>query len=84
MQRIRNPQPTEQQFLKDFKKNLYDKRDEPDGLNARYMRTVKTQKEDAPYDMDCHVDSEGNKFDFGYGLKSVINDKRAAKYKDKL
>jgi beta-glucosidase len=48
------------------------------------MQTVKTQKEDAPHDMDCHVDSEGNKFDFGYGLKSVINDKRAAKYKDKL
>jgi beta-glucosidase len=47
------------------------------------MKTVEMQKEDLPHDMECHVDSEGNKYDFGYGLnwKGVIRDARTSKYK---
>ena len=47
------------------------------------MRTVEEQKEDLPLDMECHVDSAGNKYDFGFGLnwKGVINDSRTVKYK---
>jgi beta-glucosidase len=49
------------------------------------MKTVEEQKEDMPHDMDCHVDSEGNKYDFAFGLnwKGVIKDSRTAKYKKK-
>ena len=49
------------------------------------MKTVEEQKEDLPQDMECHVDSDGNKYDFGFGLnwKGVINDSRTAKYKKK-
>jgi len=49
------------------------------------MKTVEEQKEDLPHDMDCHVDSEGNKYDFSFGLnwKGVIKDARTAKYKKK-
>ena len=32
------------------------------------MKTVETQKEDVPFDMICHTDSEGNTYDFGFGL----------------
>ena len=47
------------------------------------MKTVEEQKEDLPHDMQCYVDSEGNTYDFAYGLnwKGVINDARTAKYK---
>ena len=47
------------------------------------MKTVETQKEDVSYDMTCHVDSEGNKYDFGFGLNwsGVIKDTRVEKYK---
>jgi beta-glucosidase len=46
------------------------------------MRTVETQKEDLPRDMECHKDSEGNMYDFGFGLnwKGVIRDARKTKY----
>ncbi len=46
------------------------------------MRTVELQKEDVPFDMNCHVDSEGNTYDFGFGLNwsGVISDERTAKY----
>ena len=49
------------------------------------MQTVETQKEDVPHDMNCYKDSEGNVYDFGYGLnwKGVINDTRTLKYKRK-
>jgi beta-glucosidase len=49
------------------------------------MKTVEEQKEDIPHDMDCHVDSEGNKYDFSFGLdwKGVIKDSRTEKYKRK-
>ncbi len=47
------------------------------------MKTVEAQLEDVPRDMECHKDSEGNTYDFGFGLnwKGVIKDARTAKYK---
>jgi beta-glucosidase len=47
------------------------------------MSTVEKQAEDVPYDMNCHKDTEGNKYDFGFGLnwKGVIKDARVTKYK---
>jgi len=49
------------------------------------METVELQQEDVPHDMKVHVDSEGNAYDFAYGLnwKGVIDDKRTAHYKKK-
>ena len=46
------------------------------------MRTVEEQKEDVPRDMKCHVDSEGNTYDFAFGLnwKGIIKDSRTLKY----
>lgn len=46
------------------------------------METVEAQKEDVPFDMEPHTDSEANKYDFGFGLnwKGVIKDSRTAKY----
>ncbi|MBK7871413.1 MAG: glycoside hydrolase family 3 C-terminal domain-containing protein [Saprospiraceae bacterium] len=47
------------------------------------MKTVEAQKEDVPRDMQPYKDSEGNIYDFAFGLnwKGVIKDKRVAKYK---
>jgi beta-glucosidase len=47
------------------------------------METVEKQYEDVPHDMECHVDAEGNTYDFAYGLNwsGVIQDERVAKYK---
>ncbi len=47
------------------------------------MTTVEKQFEDVPRDMEPYVDSEGNTYDFAYGLnwKGIINDDRVAKYK---
>lgn len=59
---------------------------EPSGLLPMQMpadmRTVETQAEDVPFDMNCHTDSEGNKYDFAFGLnwKGIINDSRTEKY----
>ena len=49
------------------------------------MKTVELQKEDVPRDMTVHTDSQGNKYDFGFGLnwKGVIKDARTAKYAKK-
>ena len=60
---------------------------EPSGLLPLQMpadmKTVETQNEDVPFDMTCHTDSEGNVYDFGFGLNwsGVIKDTRAQKYK---
>ncbi|SFQ34615.1 glycoside hydrolase family 3 protein [Flavobacterium akiainvivens] len=60
---------------------------EPSGLlplqMPANMETVEAQKEDVPFDMEPHLDSEGNAYDFGFGLnwKGVINDARTTKYK---
>ena len=62
---------------------------EPSGLlpiqMPANMKTVEQQKEDMPHDMECYVDSEGNKYDFAFGLnwKGVIKDARVLKYKKK-
>lgn len=59
---------------------------EPSGLlplqMPANMSTVEKQKEDVPFDMECHQDSEGNVYNFGYGLnwKGVIRDERTVKY----
>jgi beta-glucosidase len=46
------------------------------------MQTVEAQAEDVPRDLKCYVDSEGNAYDFGYGLnwKGVIRDARTTRY----
>ena len=47
------------------------------------METVEAQCEDVPRDMDCYKDSEGNLYDFAFGLNwnGVINDARVERYK---
>jgi beta-glucosidase len=47
------------------------------------MKTVEKQAEDVPFDMMPYKDSEGNAYDFGFGLnwKGVIKDSRVLKYK---
>jgi beta-glucosidase len=60
---------------------------EPSGLLPLQMpvdmKAVEKQNEDVPFDMACHVDSEGNAYDFGYGLNwsGVIKDARVDKYR---
>lgn len=46
------------------------------------METVEAQYEDVPRDMECYVDSNGNTYDFAFGLNwsGVINDERVQKY----
>lgn len=62
---------------------------EPSGLlplqMPSNMSTVEKQKEDVPFDMEVHVDSEGNAYDFGFGLnwKGIIKDERTQKYTTK-
>ncbi len=47
------------------------------------MRTVEEQFEDVPRDMRCHKDTDGNTYDFAFGLNwsGVISDARTEKYK---
>lgn len=47
------------------------------------METVEQQLEDVPHDMKPHVDTEGNAYDFGFGLSwsGVIKDQRVARYR---
>ncbi len=47
------------------------------------MTTVEKQAEDLPLDMKCYQDSEGNSYDFGFGLNwnGVIQDQRNTTYK---
>jgi beta-glucosidase len=59
---------------------------EPSGLlpiqMPANMETVETQFEDVPLDMECHEDSESNKYDFAFGMNwsGVIDDDRVNKY----
>ncbi len=61
-------------------------KEEPSGLLPLQMpagmATVETQYEDVPFDMEPHVDSEGNAYDFAFGMNwnGVIKDDRTAKY----
>ncbi|MBQ5417145.1 MAG: glycoside hydrolase family 3 C-terminal domain-containing protein [Bacteroidales bacterium] len=60
---------------------------EPSGLLPMQlpadMRTVEEQFEDVPRDMRCHKDTDGNTYDFAFGLNwsGVISDARTEKYK---
>ena len=60
---------------------------EPSGLlpyqMPANMDTVEANAEDTPRDLDVYVDSEGNGYDFGFGLNwsGVIDDERTATYK---
>ena len=47
------------------------------------MATVELQAEDTPHDMRCHVDTEGNTYDFGFGLNwnGTICDERTERYR---
>jgi beta-glucosidase len=60
---------------------------EPSGLlplqMPANMKTVEEQKEDLPHDMECYTDSEGNRYDFAFGMnwKGVIDDRRTFRYK---
>jgi beta-glucosidase len=60
---------------------------EPSGLLPLQMpadmKTVEEQKEDVPHDMECYRDSEGNIYDFAYGMNwnGVIKDARTQRYK---
>lgn len=49
------------------------------------METVEEQFEDTPRDMNCYVDSEGNVYDFAFGLNwsGVIDDARVKKYSNR-
>jgi beta-glucosidase len=59
---------------------------EPSGLLPLQMpdnmQTVEAQYEDVPHDMLAYTDSEGNTYEFGFGLdwKGVIHDERTKKY----
>ncbi len=59
---------------------------EPSGLLPMQMpadmETVETQKEDVPRDMRCHRDTDGNLYDFAFGMNwsGVIRDERVEKY----
>ncbi len=60
---------------------------EPSGLLPMQMpanmKTVEEQFEDVPRDMECFIDSEGNTYDFAFGLNwsGVISDNRVVSYK---
>lgn len=60
---------------------------EPSGLlpfqMPANMETVEEQLEDVPHDMECHIDEEGNIYDFAYGMNfsGVIDDERVRRYK---
>ncbi len=60
---------------------------EPSGLlpcqMPASMEAVEAQLEDVPRDVDCYTDSEGNTYDFCFGLNwsGVIDDERTATYK---
>jgi len=60
---------------------------EPSGLlpfqMPKDMKTVEEQKEDLAHDMECYIDEEGHKYDFGFGINfnGIIVDERVRKYK---
>lgn len=60
---------------------------EPSGLLSaqlpKDMDTVEASYEDVPRDLECYTDSEGNTYDFCFGLNwsGVINDDRVQTYK---
>ena len=67
--------------------NIITGKSEPSGLLPFQMPadmvTVEKQFEDVPRDMSPYTDSEGNSYDFAFGLNwsGVINDQRVEKYR---
>ena len=59
---------------------------EPSGLLPMQMpldmEAVEAQYEDVPRDMECYVDSDGNTYDFTFGMNwsGMIQDERVEKY----
>ncbi|MCR5396685.1 MAG: hypothetical protein K6E64_04365 [Lachnospiraceae bacterium] len=59
---------------------------EPNGLlifqQPASMEAVEAQVDDMPRDMECYVDSNGNTYDFAFGLNwsGTISDERVEKY----
>lgn len=47
------------------------------------MRTVEEHCEDVPFDLRCHVDTDGHVYDFAYGMNwsGVIDDERVARFR---
>ena len=47
------------------------------------MITIEKQAEDVPFDVTCHKDTDGNSYDFGFGMnwKGVIKDARVMNFK---
>jgi beta-glucosidase len=47
------------------------------------MTTVEKQAEDVPFDMTAHKDTDGNVYDFGFGMnwKGIIKDSRVLGFK---
>ena len=47
------------------------------------MKTVEAQFEDAPRDMECYKDADGNVYDFAFGMNwsGVIDDDRVQRYR---
>lgn len=46
------------------------------------METVERQQEDVAFDMECYVDAQGHRYDFGFGMNydGVICDERTRRY----
>ena len=49
------------------------------------MKAVEKQAEDVPFDIECYKDTEGNRYDFGFGMnwKGVIKDPKTTQYRGK-
>jgi len=49
------------------------------------MATVEKQAEDVPFDMTSYKDSEGNVYDFGFGMNwnGIIDDERVSRYQNR-
>lgn len=49
------------------------------------MKAVEKQAEDVPFDIECYKDTEGNRYDFGFGMnwKGVIKDPKTTQFRGK-
>ena len=76
-----------QQNVDDYFMDLVNGDFEPFGLLPwelpKDMKAVYTQASDTPRDMEAYTDSEGNTYEFAFGMNwsGVIDDDRVAKYK---
>ena len=76
-----------QQNTNDYFMELINGTHEPFGLMPwnlpKDMKAVYTQATDTPRDEECYTDSEGNTYEFAFGMNwsGVIDDERVAKYK---